>query len=499
MLAGGAAASLEAQRSAAAHAETPAQHVQRGVRLEQQKKWEEAEREFRIAYHQDTNSVGAAVGHAEALVQIGQPFDALLELQSFLREHSEAARAHYFYAVVILITSNDFLAAQKEMEECVRLDPSDGTAWKSLGDIYLDHTTASEAVEAYKKARQLLPRDPLIVASLAEAYSEAGKVPEAEATFKEAIEMTDGAPDSPDARKNRGAVQYLFAQYLLKQDRAADSIAAATQALAYNPHSAVTLYHRARAYKATGDYKHAEQDALDAYRLVPDGKQGPLLLTDIYRKLHDLPNVEKYAAIAQKLIDAEQQRAAFGREVRRLLGVAEEALKQGHFDDAISPYQDLIQKVPTFYEAYFGLGICYSQTGRLADAEASFRKYLSFQRVSGDGHAALGVLLLEEGKSAEGVPELEQALRIDPTLDEARKALANEYLRKQQPDAAIRVLRAAQNREDPQIKVMLASGFLQKGDVAGAKREIHFALALQPDDPDALKLQQEILSKNAGK
>jgi tetratricopeptide (TPR) repeat protein len=83
-----------------------------------------------------------------------------------------------------------------------------------------------------------------------------------------------------------------------------------------------------------------------------------------------------------------------------------------------------VKMLPTFYEAYFDLGVCYSQTGRPGPAEAALRKYLEFQPVSADGHAALGLLLFQQARGKEASAELEQALAIDPSLDEVKKALA---------------------------------------------------------------------------
>jgi len=470
--------------------------LQKGMRLAQNSQWAAAEREFRIAHQHDPNSTDAEVAHAEALVKIGQPFDAALELQSYVRDHPDAARAHEIYAVITLSTSNDFLLAQSEMERVVKLSPNDGRAWKSLGDIYLDHTTPKDAIEAYEKASRLLPHDPLVVACLANAYTQAGDNPAAEQAFAKAIKMTEPAPHTPEAGRDRGGVQYLYGRYLLSQGRAKESIAATTRALSYNPGSAVALCNRARAYVAIEDYKHAEADALHAFELAPRDKQGPLLLLDIYRKQHDAEKEQKYAELAQKLVDEEQDRSAFGREVRRLLGIAEDALRQGNFSEAIPPYEELIKKVPTFYEAYFGVGMSYSQTGRPADAETALRKYLSFQPVSGDGHAALGVLLLQMNRGPEGVTELKQALQIDPSLDEARKALASEYLNESKPEESLRTLRAASDTKDTQLIVMLASVLLRQGDTADARRELRRALAIQPDDPDALRLKQQMLGKS---
>lgn len=471
-------------------------HLQQGRLLARNGKWVEAEAQFRIAHQTAPDSTESEVGHAEALVRIGQPFDAALELQSFLRDHPDSARAHAFYAVVTLSISNDFLLAQAEMEKCVQLEPNDGKAWKSLGDIYLDHTTPQDAVRAYKRASRLLPDDPLVVASLADAYSQAGDALQAQTMFAKAIKMTEGAPNSSESLRGKAAVQYMYGRYLLSQGRAKESVTATTRALSYNPESTVALYNRARASIALGDYKSAEADALRAFELGPRDKQGPLLLIDIYRKEQDPDKAQKYAELAQKLVDQEQERSAFGRDVRSLLGLAESALRQGKFTEAIPPYEELIKKVPTFYEAYFGLGMSYGQTGQLADAEASLRKYLSFQPVSGDGHAALGVILLQLQRGPEAVPELKQALQIDPSLDEARKALASEYIRESKWDDSVRTLRAAKDSKDTQLIVMLATVLAQRGDTAGALTEIHRALRIQPDDPETLRLKQEILSKS---
>ena len=475
----------------------PANHVLLGRQFEKKKQWAEAEREFRIAMQQDRNSAEAAIGHAEALAQVGQPFDAELELQSFLRDHPNVARAHELYSVFAITLSDDFVLGESEMEKCVKLAPNNGMAWKSLGDIYLDHATPEDAIAAYTKAARLIPGNPLIVVALADAYGQQGDDRRAEQTFAHAIKMAGAAPESPEAKGNKAGVQYLYGRYLLDRNRAKEALTAINQALQFNPRSAAALYLRARCYQAMGDFNRAEADALQAFALNPRDKQGPLLLVGIYRKLQDGDKAEQYAELAQKLVDQEQQNASFARDVRRLLGIAEAALREGRYPEAISPYEDLIKKVPTFYEAYFGLGMCYSQTGRLADAEAAFRKYLSMQKLSGDGDAMLGIVLLQEGRGEEAAAELQDAIAIDPSLDEARKALATLYRQESKDDESLRVLREAKDTKDAQLIAMMADILLQKGDVAGARRELARAAALQPDDADVLRVKQRIMAQRA--
>jgi len=486
-----------AEAATARHVPSAMDHVHAGQQFEREQKWAEAEREFRIARQEDPNSAAAAVGHAESLVQIGQPFDAELELQSFVQQHPSSERAHEFYAVVALGASDDFLVAKNELETCVKLEPNNALAWKSLGDVYLGTAQFSDAVKAYGRASRLLPDNPMVMAALGDAYSENGEKQKADEVFRKAIKMTATLSQSPQDRKSRAAVQYLYGKYLLEENRAKESIAATTLALNYNPRSAAAFYNRARAYNAIQDYKHAEADALTAFQFDPHDKEGPLLLVAIYRKENEPEKVQQYADVVQKLVDEKEEHSVLVRDLLSLLGTAELALKKGQFEQAIPPYEELLKKLPTFYEAYFGLAMCYSQTGRLADAEATFRKYLSFEKISADGHASLGILLLQERRGQDAVPELEQALQIDPTMDETRKVLAQEYMREGKPNEAIRILRAAAGSKDVQIKLMLADILLENGDVAAAKREVRMALALQPNDAAALQLQQDILSRSS--
>ena len=452
--------------------------------------WKQAERELRIYRNQHPESATAVVLHAEALIKVAQPFDAALELQKFLQSHPTALRPHELYAVLAADTLKDDILAASELETCVKLSPRDFQAWKSLGDTYLDQEKADEAIRAYRRASQLRPDDAVTAASLAQAYDRAGSADKAGVEFQRALKLSANPKDA-------ASVQYLYGQYLVGQGRSQEGVAAMTKALAFNPHSADAFYWRARAYDKLKDYKNAERDALEAIRLAPHAKESPLLLINIYRKQGDQEKVQQYADMAQKISEDEQTQASFGRSLRDALDRAEPLLREGRFAEAAPQYEALIKKLPTFYEAYFDLGMCYSQTGRPEEAEAALRKYLAFQPVSADGHAALGVLLLQQGRGPDAVPELQQALQIDPTLDEARKALASEFLHESKPEEAVHVLRAAKDSKDTQLIVMLASVLSQQGDNAGAMREIRRALAIQPDDPDALKLKQAVLAKSS--
>jgi tetratricopeptide (TPR) repeat protein len=450
-------------------------------------RWRDAEKEYRIYRNEHPDSVDAIVLHAQALIEIGQPFDAALELQKFLQNHPDSPRALELHAVLASGPLHDASEAEADLEKCVKLDPRDFFAWKSLGDLYLDQSKDDEAAKSYLSAAKLRPEDPIAIASLAYARWRTNAQDEAAAGFKQAVRMAHEPIEVI-------GLQTLYGRYLLDAGKKEEAVAAFSKVLEVDRNSTEALTWRAEAYASMQQFPQAEADALAALERTSNDKRSALLLVKIYRQQRLTEKAEKYAEIVQKLAAAEDARYAMGRTLRDNLGEAEPLLIHGDYKEASVRYEAIIKALPTFYEAYFDLGMCYSQMGRLPDAEAAFRKYLSFQPVSADGRASLGVLLLEEGRGAEAVPELEEAIQIDPSLTEARKNLGNEYLRESNPKAAIAVLRPAENERDVQVLVLLALALKQTSTYADALGVVNRALDLRPNDTEALQIKQQLLA-----
>jgi len=466
-------------------------HLLLGKQFGAQGKWKDAENELRIYKFQNPDSTEAVVLHAESLIKIGQPFDAALEIQAFLQHHPDALRAHELYAVLAAEPLRDVNLAINELNICVKLAPRDFQAWESLGDSYMDQSKGEQAVGAYEMAVRLRPGDAVAVASLGRAYSEGGLGEKADREFKRAAQLA-ARPGQP--AQAAATVDYLWGQYLADKGSAEAALPALTRAIAFNPRSPDAYYWRARAYDKTGDRERAIADARKAIELSPLDKGSAVFLITLYRKAGAIEEAHKYADLAQKITDAEQAKQTFGRELRDTLGKAEPLLLAGNFVDAIPLYESIVKQLPTFYEAYFDLGTCYAQTGRVGDAETALRKYLSLQPISADGHAALGLVLAEQNKNDEAIAEFSQAIQIDPTQVEARKALANEYLQQQRTADAISVLKRGQDGHDIQLEMMLASALSKNGDFSSAVAAADRAIAIDPASQPARQLKQDLLS-----
>lgn len=469
---------------------TAVEHLKAGECFARKEDWMRAEEHLRTYLHEVPESVRATALHVQALVHIGQPFDAVLEAEEFLKTSPDSAPVLKLYAGLQERVVKDPRKADEILQRLAKLTPGDAEVWRMLGKYAMSKELPEEAVRCYKKSVELDPEDPIAAAGLGSAYGRANQDAEAKAQFARAIRLNERRP-GPLA-----LVDLIYAQYLIEQDRAGESLEMSTQALALDPHSAMGYYWRAAAYERLGDHRHAEGDALASVREGGEKeKQVRLLLLRVYRAGGKNEAAEREAAIVTRLADAERAEQERAGDLRTILRQAEPLLREGKFAEAAPQYERIVRILPTFYEAYFALGVCYSQTSRPAEAEAAFRKFLSLQPVSVDGHAALGVLLANQNRAADAKKELEEALRLDTGQLEARRALAHLYMRESDFARAAGLLRPAVASPDADsgFRLMLAESLFRSGDKRGALEEIDRVLAAEPQNAAAAELKKQMI------
>jgi len=384
-------------------------------------KWTQAEELFRMCRQERRDSAEATVLHAQSLVHLKQPFDAVLELQELLATDPNDVPALVYYAALLNLMMKDNNGAEEALVKATALAPDNLEAWKALGAIYLGGSKTADAIRAFKQGVRLSPADGELLAYLGNAQGLAGNTTEAEASFSSALELNAKLP------KRNTNIDYLYGQYLRHRGRWRESVQAYNKALAVDPRLTEAYYGRATAYEVLKEFALAEADAVRAIRQNPRDRAAHLLLLRIYTRDSQKAKAEAEDRTVQEIIRQEDAQQALGISLRSELRLAEPLLREGKFDEAESHYESVVKMLPTFYEAYFALGICQSQLGKPERAEPSLRKYLSFETLSADGHAALGILLFQLKRHAEARPELERSVQLDATLLEPRKALAKIY------------------------------------------------------------------------
>ena len=338
---------------------------------------------------------------------------------------------------------------------------------------------------------KLRPDDALALAGLAYSHGLNGEDEQAAREFRRALELNDKAA-SPSAD-----VLVLYGGFLRNSRHPAESIPPLTRALQLNPHSWRIYYERALSREQSGDMARAETDALQALEGAGDRRDIRLLLLRIYRALGNSTKAGKQVAAIQKLNNAEDRYLATAREMRQALAAGEAAVSKGDCTAAVPPYQQVVRLMPSFYEAWFPLGVCYSQTGDRAKAEQALTTYLKYQPLSADGHTALGLLYVGLQKSEDARRELRRALDIDPADTEAATELARiEFAREDYASSgrlADRVL-AADARTPADIYALAAKASSAAGDRSKAFDYCARGLRAWPDNDSIEQAHAALLS-----
>jgi tetratricopeptide (TPR) repeat protein len=466
-------------------------HLARGRQLGAGRDWVGAEKEFRLARNQDPESAEAIVLHAESLVRLSQPFDAALELQGYIQKHPDSIQALNAHAMLEESLLQDREQAAADFESVVQQDPDNFVAWGSLGEIYLDDANVDDAIRCFSQALRIRPTDITTLSLL--AYAEGQKDPSesVDSQFEQAIALNERL------KAPLPGVYLMYAKYLRENGKQQESVKVFSKALMIQPNGVEALTGRARAYEELGDLAAAEKDAHAALVLAPGNKEAATLLVRVYRKEGSVAKAQEYAERVEKMSEQQERHFSTGRVLEENLRQATPLLLQGQYGEAAPHYEAIVATLPTFYEAYFDLGMCYSQMGEFEKAEVDFKRYLSYQPISADGHASLGILYLNQHREAEAVRELEEAVQIDPSLTEARKLLGAHYLKQGNPARAILVLRPAELSGDADVVVSLATAFEAEHQYSDALREVNRGLVADPGNLELQDLKSHLTTKSA--
>lgn len=106
-----------------------------------------------------------------------------------------------------------------------------------------------------------------------------------------------------------------------------------------------------------------------------------------------------------------------------ILQDAAHAIATGNLNRAESELQAVLRSAPEEYRALDLLGVIRVLQRREIDAEELFRRVTRSEPDFAPAHSHLGLLYVQMGRPGEAVPQLREALRIDPARSDASDAL----------------------------------------------------------------------------
>src|SRR6185369_8779581 len=157
-------------------------------------------------------------------------------------------------------------------------------------------------------------------------------------------------------------------------------------------------------------------------------------------------------------------------------------------EKALAFYEQALKVRPEFPEAEFQRGNALASLNRLAEAEAAFRRAISYKKNVSLPYSALGIVLVRQNRDKEAEQDFNQALTIDNNDNIALRMLPELRLRAGDPKSALDFAkRATANAEAPAAAwVALALAEKASGNIAGAKAAVDHVLTNDPDNVAAL-------------
>jgi Flp pilus assembly protein TadD/TolB-like protein len=176
-------------------------HRHLGIILAERGNVDEAMKEFQRAidvrpgYWRNYSTLGVAALKAGRYPEAERSFRRVTELQP---DHADA----YGYLGSLYLLTNQRDLAIEHFRRSIQASPTVGT-WTNLGNALSDAGRHAEALEAFRQAASLRPRDPIVQRNLGDSLLRLGKAPEARSAYVEGVRVAREAlgvnPKSADA------------------------------------------------------------------------------------------------------------------------------------------------------------------------------------------------------------------------------------------------------------------------------------------------------------
>ncbi|MEA2022204.1 MAG: tetratricopeptide repeat protein [Candidatus Caldatribacteriota bacterium] len=134
---------------------------------------------------------------------------------------------------------------------------------------------------------------------------------------------------------------------------------------------------------------------------------------------------------------------------------AETYLNDGHIDQAIKEFQDVVKRFPADAKCYSKLGACFACQKRFKQAKEYIEKAINLNPKFSEPYNNLGNIFLEEKNYKKAVELYEKAINLNPDYAAAHSNLGLAYKKLNQYVKAVRSFKKAAeiDRKTPTVKV----------------------------------------------
>jgi predicted O-linked N-acetylglucosamine transferase (SPINDLY family) len=343
--------------------------VNRGNRLRQQRRHDEALASFEQAIALEPDRAEAFLSRGNALQELRRIEEALASYDKVISLRPDHADAFYNRGIA-LMQLNRLEEALASYDRVIALRPDYVRAYNNRGNVFQVMKSFEEALASYDQA---ISRKP----DYTDALYNRGMVLQALGRFGEALASYDRiialVPGYAEAFNNRGIA-------LGELKRLDDALASFDRAIALKPNYAEAFSNRANALRMLERFGEALASFDRAIAIKPDSAE------DFTNRGNALQELRRYA-------------------------------------EALASYEQAIALKPDYAEAYYNRAIALQQLERFEEALASCDKAIALKPDYAEALNSRGHLLKDEGRQAEAVISFKRALALKPDYADAKFGL----------------------------------------------------------------------------
>jgi len=395
--------------------------------------------------------------------------------------------------------------AVAEFKTLLRLDPS-AQAYAYLGLSSRHLGRFDEATRFLEQGLKINPDDPLILFNLGWIAKRQGRDADAEPFFARAVRLD---PTYADALLEFGTLK-------MNQKKYAEAIPLLRRCTEVSPHPAQAYYKLAIAERNLGQLEASQRDMKVFQTLSKNPEPAPYPLQQFfdYVQRRAALSPEQKAQLDVRELEFEATQHPDRPRTQYLL--AEAYLKVGRTDEALNTigrldalsggdfrtalaagvllarfrlypaaiqhFQAALAANPSSDEAAYDLAAAYAQTGDYGQARDALERLSPTARKTNDYLALAADVALHEGRTAEAIAGLQQAITHSPDDDQYYVSLALAQLQAGDPDPAYATLQRGLQRVPDSGRLYWGLGVASvvRGDDRQAESHLQRALDLMP-------------------
>jgi len=281
-----------------------------------------------VAMPKQAQQLDAEVRRIHGMADAGQGAEAEMRARAYLKDHAGSADAHFLLGYTLFrqrkpkeslaeytagakirqpgtsdliavggdyVLLADYMDADKWFTQALNWDPQNPQLLYYLGRTKYNENRFDEAVTLFEQCLSANPRNVKAKDNLGLSYQGLGKIEQAEAAFREAIELQSGAA-------HRDAGPYLnLGSLLVENERFEPAVPYLQTALTTDPHE--VRAHRAlgKAYLHLGRLTEAQTELEESVRMQPDHAATHFVLAQVYRRRGLADKAKEETALYTKL------------------------------------------------------------------------------------------------------------------------------------------------------------------------------------------------------